>query len=168
MNLAKMLLLPLALAAVTAAPARADDPCRADAQRFCKGIPPGEGRMIACLQGREADLAPACRDKLALARLRAEELTRACLPDVQRFCQGVPPGKGRILACLKGREADLSPACQAEFRAARERAAEFRHACGPDVERFCKGVRPGQGRILACLKGREPDLAPACRAEFAR
>jgi hypothetical protein len=167
MALEKLLLFPLALAWL-AAPARAEDPCRADAQRFCKGIPPGEGRMAACLQGREADLSPACRDKLALARLRAEELSRACLPDVRRFCQGVPPGKGRILACLKGREADLSPACQAELRAARERAAEFRQACGPDVERFCRGVRPGQGRILACLKGRESDLSPACRAEFAR
>jgi hypothetical protein len=168
MKLAKTLLLPLALAALAAAPARADEPCRADAQRLCQGIPPGGGRMAACLQGREADLSPACRDKLALARMKAEELSRACLPDVQRFCQGIPPGKGRILACLKGREADLAPACQAEFRAARERAAEFRQACAPDVERYCKRVRPGQGRILACLKGREADLSQACRAEFAR
>jgi len=163
-----MLLVSLALAVLAATAARADDPCRADAERFCKGVPPGGGRVIACLQGREADLAPACRDKLALARLKAEELTRACLPDVQRFCEGVLPGKGRILSCLKGREPDLTPACQAEFSAARERAAGFRHACGPDVERFCRGVRPGRGRILACLKGREADLAPACRAEFAR
>jgi hypothetical protein len=65
MRLAKMLLLPLALAAAAAAPARADEPCRADAARFCKGIPPGEGRMAACLQGRAADLSPACRAEFA-------------------------------------------------------------------------------------------------------
>jgi len=37
-----------------------------------------------------------------------------------------------------------------------------------DVEKFCKGVKPGAGRILSCLKGREADLAPACAAEFKR
>ena len=37
-------LLPLALAALAASSARAEDPCRADVKRFCEGVPPGEGR----------------------------------------------------------------------------------------------------------------------------
>lgn len=35
----------------------------------------------------------------------------ACRPDVQRLCADVQPGGGRILACLKGHSADLSPDC---------------------------------------------------------
>lgn len=65
MTRSRMLLFPLALAVLAATAARADDPCHADAERFCKGVPPGGGRVIACLQGREADLAPAGRGELA-------------------------------------------------------------------------------------------------------
>jgi hypothetical protein len=36
----------------------------------------------------------------------------ACRPDVERLCSGVEKGGGRIQACLKEHEADLSPACQ--------------------------------------------------------
>jgi hypothetical protein len=39
-------------------------------------------------------------------------------------------------------------------------------ACKADTEKFCKGIRPREGRILSCLKGRESDLSPACAAEF--
>jgi hypothetical protein len=34
-----------------------------------------------------------------------------CRPDVERLCTGVVRGGGRIQACLKEHEADLSPAC---------------------------------------------------------
>jgi len=33
-------------------------------------------------------------------------------PDVEKFCNGVQPGKGRIQECLKNHEADLSPDCK--------------------------------------------------------
>lgn len=38
--------------------------CRADAQKFCQGVQPGGGRLVACLQGHEADLSAGCRDTL--------------------------------------------------------------------------------------------------------
>jgi hypothetical protein len=31
---------------------------------------------------------------------------------IRKFCKGITQGQGRILACLKSRQADLSPACQ--------------------------------------------------------
>jgi len=39
-----------------------------------------------------------------------------------------------------------------------------RKACGADMEKFCKGVQPGQGRIAACPKKREGDLSAGCKA----
>jgi hypothetical protein len=36
---------------------------------------------------------------------------RACRSDVKKYCQGVKPGEGRIIACLKENSAKLSPAC---------------------------------------------------------
>jgi len=36
---------------------------------------------------------------------------RACRSDVKKYCQGVKPGEGRIIACLKENSSKLSPAC---------------------------------------------------------
>jgi hypothetical protein len=67
---------------------------------------------------------------------------------------------------MKSHESELSPACQSAMKAAEQKLQEFSDACKPDAEKFCKGIRPGQGRILACLKSHQSELAPACAAEF--
>jgi OmpA family len=40
-----------------------------------------------------------------------QEIARACAGDVDRFCPGVPPGQGRIKACMKAHMSELSPSC---------------------------------------------------------
>jgi hypothetical protein len=35
--------------------------------------------------------------------------------------------------------------------------------CADDMEKFCKDVKPGGGRIAGCLKEHENDLSPACK-----
>jgi Cysteine rich repeat len=35
-----------------------------------------------------------------------------CHPEAQKLCSGVQPGGGRIIACLKQHESELSPQCQ--------------------------------------------------------
>jgi outer membrane protein OmpA-like peptidoglycan-associated protein len=39
------------------------------------------------------------------------EIMRACAPDVERLCPGVPPGQGRIKACVKAHVSQLSAGC---------------------------------------------------------
>jgi hypothetical protein len=90
-----------------------------------------------------------------------------CSADVQRLCGEVRPGQGRVFRCLRAKEAEVSPACKAHVRQRREEFREARAACAPDVQRFCKDVRPGQGRVVACLKAHQADLAPACKQELA-
>ncbi len=41
-------------------------------------------------------------------------------------------------------------------------------ACKADVEKFCKDIKPGKGRILSCLKSHEADLSQACRDHVAQ
>ena len=36
--------------------------------------------------------------------------------------------------------------------------------CKSDLERLCKGLRPGQQRITSCLKEKVTELLPACAA----
>jgi hypothetical protein len=51
---------------------------------------------------------------------------------------------------------------------AQQGAAEItpaqRQACQGDYNSFCEGVRPGGGRIVACLNKNLAKLSPACRA----
>jgi hypothetical protein len=42
-----------------------------------------------------------------------EALKKACRDDYQHLCNGVMPGGGRILACLRSHSSELSPACAA-------------------------------------------------------
>src|SRR5215471_15990454 len=104
----------------------------------------------------------------ALAQGKGEKGEGPCREDAKKFCGNVQPGGGRIARCMKEHEAQLSPACQSAMKQAEQRFEEFSKDCKPDAEKFCKGIRPGQGRILACLKSHQSELAPACAAEFNR
>jgi len=47
----------------------------------------------------------------------------ACKGDVEKLCPGVQPGGGRIIACLKQNEAQVSAPCKDAMLKARERKA---------------------------------------------
>ena len=92
----------------------------------------------------------------------------ACSNDLKKFCARVKPGDARVAQCMADKFRQLEPGCQATVQAAMNKRGSMATACKPDAEKFCKGIRPAEGRILSCLKGRESDLSPACAAEFKR
>lgn len=47
---------------------------------------------------------------------------------------------------------------------AQQRMREARTACGADAKRLCDGVRPGGGRLLACLEANAAAVSPPCKA----
>jgi len=100
---------------------------------------------------------------------QSEEIHRtgACKADFDKFCKGVKPGQGRIVRCMQAHENELSPACRDQIAADKEeRAQEFRKACQPDADKFCKGIRQGNGRIIRCLKQNEAQLSAPCKVFF--
>ena len=40
---------------------------------------------------------------------------------------------------------------------------EVRRACESDLQTLCKGVQPGGGRIISCLKQNYDKLSPGCQ-----
>ena len=46
-------------------------------------------------------------------------------------------------------------------------AEEQKLICSEEIAQYCKGVKPGGGRILICLKEHEKDLTPTCRDKVA-
>ncbi len=149
---------------LAAGAARAEDACRPDVERLCAGIPPGGGRIAACLKANQAQVSPACKAELASVARKVKEVGEACADDVRSFCADVTPGRGAVLECLAANRPDLAPPCRAVVEGAQEKLAEFRKACGPDAKKLCKGIAPGEGRVLACLESRKADLSPRCQA----
>ncbi len=91
---------------------------------------------------------------------------QACEEDRERLCKDVEPGGGRIIECMLKNEASLSEGCREHMAQKKKHfnAAQKMHdACGGDVERFCKNVEPGGGRLMECLKEHKDELSPACR-----
>jgi hypothetical protein len=89
-----------------------------------------------------------------------------CRADVEKFCKGIKAGHGRIWACLKSHEAELSQACVDHMAASKEKMKEFISACKEDKKKFCKDIRAGKGRIISCLKSHEQELSEGCRNFF--
>ncbi|MFN7950634.1 MAG: cysteine rich repeat-containing protein [bacterium] len=98
--------------------------CTDDAEKLCKGIEAGRGRVMRCLADHESKLTADCRAEVEKAKATRAELKEkveatkgamedACAADVTKNCAGIQKGKGRILQCLKSHEATLTPACKA-------------------------------------------------------
>lgn len=104
----------------------------------------------------------------------AEEGTELCRDDVQKFCKDIKPGDARIMHCLKEHHDQLSPACKAKGTEMREKMQEMRKemgddlmggqhgACKADMEKFCKDVKPGEGRVMECMKSHKSELSKGC------
>jgi hypothetical protein len=41
-------------------------------------------------------------------------------------------------------------------------------ACHQDMERLCKDVKPGEGRIIKCMMDNQAKASPACAALIAK
>ena len=96
-------------------------------------------------------------------RTYGAEEERPCAEEIAKFCKGTKPGGGRILDCLNEHQNELSVSCKTKLEESRKRLTEAQQACSGDMEKFCKDVQPGGGRILKCLRERSQELSSACR-----
>lgn len=95
---------------------RGSGPCKADREKFCRGVEPGQGRIWKCLKEHQGELAAECSAAMeqgkAKMRERVQQAHSACKDDVAKFCGEIEGGGGRILHCLKQNEASLSAGCK--------------------------------------------------------
>lgn len=97
-----------------------------------------------------------------------EHAKRPCAEDMKKFCGDVKPGKGAMAQCMKQHEAELSPDCKAHGEAMKAKMEQVHEACKGDVEKFCKDMKPGDGRIASCLKEHKSELSEACQSQMKR
>ncbi len=89
--------------------------CAQDVYRYCRSTPPGQGRILACLQAYvgTGDLSSNCEQAVVTALEKVQALADAFTDDAARLCSGVQPGGGRIFLCLRAQSERVSSRCRA-------------------------------------------------------
>jgi len=95
-----------------------------------------------------------------------------CSADLAKHCPNVTQGGGKRYFCLQKNFKSLSPGCQKQIEKRRKKAAEHRangkgkglHGpCGSDIQKHCKDVPSGGGKIRDCLTEHKSELSNACK-----
>jgi len=107
----------ITLMILTAPGAKHEGPCKADAEKLCPGLHPGDGKYGECMKQHLDQVSDACKEKMAEHKEKAEEFHKDCADDVKKLCGDVKSGGGRIIECLKEKQAQASPACQTALNA---------------------------------------------------
>jgi len=93
--------------------------CHKELTTFCKGVQPGEGRILACLYAFQDRVSGKCSYAVYDAAAQLEQAATAlkfaaaeCKDDLLKYCGNVQVGKGRVKACLDKNEKSLSDRCK--------------------------------------------------------
>ena len=93
--------------------------CKAELEKYCSSVTPGEGRLLACLYAYEDKLSGRCEYALYDAASRLERMVAAlaytaneCSSDLKQYCAGVAAGEGRLLECLQKNDDKVSKRCK--------------------------------------------------------
>ena len=93
--------------------------CHKELTTFCKGVQPGEGRILACLYAFQDRVSGKCEYGIYDAAAQLEQAAVAlkfaaaeCKDDLLKYCGNVEVGHGRVKACLDKNEKSLSDKCK--------------------------------------------------------
>lgn len=122
--------------------------CRADYRVHCAGIAPGGSASVACLKRNARTLSRECLQALVSAPTvaAAHVAVPAAAPAPAPVAAPPPPMEPAPLL--------VTP---------REERFIIRSACGADFATYCGGLRPGLGRVAACLHYNRNNLSPRCQ-----
>ena len=92
--------------------------CETELKTYCKGVTPGEGRILSCLYAYGDKLSGQCEFALYDAAAQLERFVAAlsyvaneCDEDIDNYCASVEAGEGRILACLEAQGTKIQGRC---------------------------------------------------------
>jgi hypothetical protein len=95
------------------------DGCSKEINTYCKGVTPGEGRILACIFAYQDKLSNRCEYALYDAAAQLERaiaaltyLANECRNDLKTFCSDVKPGEGRLINCIDKNMEKVSSRCK--------------------------------------------------------
>eukprot|EP00241_Pyramimonas_parkeae_P000739 CAMPEP_0114234490 /NCGR_PEP_ID=MMETSP0058-20121206/5737_1 /TAXON_ID=36894 /ORGANISM="Pyramimonas parkeae, CCMP726" /LENGTH=1041 /DNA_ID=CAMNT_0001346173 /DNA_START=77 /DNA_END=3202 /DNA_ORIENTATION=+ len=165
--------------------------CAAEKQRFCENVHVGRGHAFGCLQRRmsEAEFSEECKIEMEQTirnqgsdwrldwRLRTfcyKDAVALCYPQVQLSLNSTMSEQSNasgVLGCLQFKYSEVaSGSCRRELsRRISQSLQDIRNdypaskQCGQEMKELCKHVKPGNGRIQACLEANKGSLRPQCQ-----
>ncbi len=93
-----------------------------------------------------------------------------CKDDIAKHCKDVEKGGGKIVACLKEHQGDLTSECKISMDS-REKMKAFRDACATELKTYCP-KKEGEKKphlkraIFDCLEKYESKLSSSCKEKF--
>ena len=88
---------------------------------------------------------------------------KVCAPSIAKYCGDVEPGNGKLTSCMVRNQVSLPPVCRTAVYTTVEQGSKFSLVCASDLTPACSTLKPGNGRLYACLRFREEQLTPGCR-----
>ncbi len=105
----------------------------------------------------------------AAAETLVDTVAKGCEKELKEFCAKVTPGEGRVLACLYAYQDKLSGRCEyalydagAQLENAVAALTYLTNECDDDLEKYCGTIKPGEGRVIECMKKHEKTLSRRC------
>jgi hypothetical protein len=116
---------------LTARVAKLESACAKDIKKYCRTVTPGEGRMIYCMEAHEDKISAKCTFELGEAATSVQtaadalkDAVIACKAEINGVCGKVPPGQGRIAACLLSNKSTASAGCAEAIKKIESMASE--------------------------------------------
>jgi len=110
-------------------------------------------------------------DKLSNTTVTVSIETDSCNADSAILCPGLPLNSQKSFMCLMAYEDNLSVDCYLDIVEAaiilEAGALAINHSveyCEADADKYCLDIKPGEGRIVSCLKKNEEKLDKKCTA----
>ncbi|MCW8964066.1 MAG: cysteine rich repeat-containing protein [Gammaproteobacteria bacterium] len=92
-----------------------------------------------------------------------------CDEEAKKYCDGIDPNSNKMMLCLTAYEDKLSARCKRNIMEAamamKMGAAAIQYSareCEADADKYCLDVKPGEGRIVSCIKKNEAKVSKAC------
>jgi len=93
------------------APAQESHPCKADREKLCPGIKPGDGKLGECMKQHEAELSAECVAERKERQEAWKNVRANCKDDAGKFCTDVEKGQGAMKKCLESHASELGQTC---------------------------------------------------------
>jgi len=159
--------------------------CAVEKDKFCSKVPETGNEVAKCLQDhlQDPEMSTRCRQIVERDEVKSSGdirlnpgLLAACQTDQQALCKDMLPGRGRVIKCLKDNRHMLNnPGCRIATTRMLTRAADnwkldrpLAEACLEDVQKLCKNIPAGEGRVHECLRKVPQEVSPECQAAEAR
>ena len=93
--------------------------CKMEIEKYCSQVTPGQSRILACLYAHNDKLSSKCEYALYDAAAQLERAVAAlsyvaneCDEDLEKYCESIVPGEGRLLECLEKQDKHVSGRCK--------------------------------------------------------